>query len=65
MIRRNRKTRNYQAPSAKVTQMELERSFCKSVIVNTRFLEVEELDNMNDATTNPDFAAEYFEDIIS
>ena len=45
MIRRNRKTRNYQAPTAKVTQMALENNFCvESVRFNVR---VQELDNIN------------------
>ena len=45
MIRRNRKTRKYHAPSAKVTQMALESNFCQTLRFN---VQVKELDNMND-----------------
>lgn len=44
MIRRNNKTKKYQAPTALVTQMELERNFCQSVRFN---VQVDELHNMN------------------
>ena len=33
MFRRNKKTRKYQAPSAKVTQMALESNFCNTDVV--------------------------------
>ena len=49
MFRRNNKTRKYQAPSALVTQMALERNFCQSVLFN---VQVNDLENMNDPT-NP------------
>ena len=45
MIRRNRKTRKYHAPSAKVTQMALESNFCQTVRFN---VQVKELEHMND-----------------
>lgn len=45
MIRRNRKTRKYHAPSAKVTQMALESNFCQTLRFN---VQVKELENMND-----------------
>lgn len=34
MFRLNNKTRKYQTPSVKVTQMALESNFCNTVIVN-------------------------------
>lgn len=61
MFYRNKKTRKYQAPVAIATHMVLESNFCQTV----RFLiDVEDLDNMNDAETF-DTSGEYFEDIIS
>ena len=52
MIRRNSKTRKYQAPVAKVTQMELENSFCE-IAESGRFnVQVYELDNINAKTQN-------------
>ena len=45
MFRRNKKTRKYHAPSALVTQMELERNFCQTVRFN---VQVKELEHMND-----------------
>jgi len=47
MIRRNRKTRKYHAPSAKVTQMALESNFCQTVRFN---VQVKDLEIMNDPT---------------
>jgi len=44
MIRRNRKTRKYHAPSAKVTRMALESNFCQTMRLNAQ---VDELQNMN------------------
>jgi len=45
MIRRNRKTRKYHAPSAKVTQMALESNFCNTDLrLNAQ---LDELQNMN------------------
>ena len=44
MIRRNRKTRKYHAPSAKVTQMALESNFCQTLRFN---VQVDELRNIN------------------
>ena len=44
MIRRNRKTRKYHAPSAKVTQMALESNFCQTLRLNAQ---VDELRNIN------------------
>ncbi len=45
MIRRTKKSRKYQAPFAKVTQMELENSLLQDSV---RFnIEVQELDNIN------------------
>lgn len=45
MFNRNKKARKYQAPSAQVTQMALERSFCQSVLFN---VQAKDLENMND-----------------
>ena len=60
MFRRNKKTRKYQAPSAKVTQMALESNFCTTQRFNAQ---VDELHNINkDAADNPDSAEPlYFE----
>ncbi len=44
MSRRNKKTLKYQAPVAKVTQMELESNFCQTMRMN---VQVDELKNMN------------------
>ena len=44
MIRRNKKTRKYQAPYAKETHMALESNFCTTVLFN---MQVDELHNMN------------------
>lgn len=45
MIRRNKKTRKYQAPDAKVTHVVFESNFCATVRFN---VQVKELQNMND-----------------
>lgn len=44
MFRSNNKTRKYQAPSVKVTQMTLESNFCQTLRLNAQ---VDELQNMN------------------
>ena len=44
MIRRNRKTRKYHAPSAKVTQMALESNFCQTLRLNAQ---VDQIRNVN------------------
>ena len=64
MFRRNNKTRKYQAPYAKVTQMALESNFCQTVRFKL-MMDVDPLDNMNDASTNEDIDAEYFDPFIS
>ena len=61
MFRRNKTTRKYHAPNAKVTQMALENNFCATVRFN---VQVKELDNVN-AHDDPAAEGEYFEDIIS
>ena len=53
MFRRNNKTREYQAPTALVTQMALERNFCQSVLFN---VQAKDLENMNDPNS------EHFDD---
>ena len=45
MFRLNNKTRKYQTPSVKVTQMTLESNFCQTLRFN---VQVKELENMND-----------------
>lgn len=53
MIRLKKRTRKYLAPSAKVTQMELESNFCNTLRFN---VQVDELHNINadkDANGNP------------
>ena len=53
MIRLKKRTRKYLAPSAKVTQMELESNFCQTIRLN---MQVDELRNINadkDANGNP------------
>ena len=47
MIRRNKHSRKYQAPYAKVTHMALESNFCDTVRFN---VQVYELDNINTKT---------------
>ena len=64
MFRRNNKTRKYQAPYAKVTQMALESNFCQTVRFKL-MMDVDPLDNMNDPETNEDISAEYFDPFIS
>ena len=61
MFRRNKKTRKYHAPSARVTQMALESNFCNTVRFN---VQVRDYDNVN---SHSDWGGEgeYFEDIIS
>ncbi len=49
MFRLNNKTRKYQTPSVKVTQMALESNFCQTVRFN---VQVKEWENMN-STTDP------------
>ena len=44
MIRKNKKTRKYFAPSAKVTHLALESNFCQTMRFN---VQVQELDNIN------------------
>ena len=44
MFYRNKKTRKYQAPCAKVTHMVLESNFCQTVRLN---VQVDELRNIN------------------
>ena len=60
MFRRSKKTRKYQAPSASVTLMALERNFCESLRFN---VQVDELHNINkDAVDNQSTAEPlYFE----
>ena len=57
MFRRNNKTRKYQAPTALVTQMVLERNFCQSVLFN---VQVKDLENMNDPESDNYDASEVF-----
>ena len=63
MFRRNNKTRKYQAPTALVTQMVLERNFCQSVMFKI-MMDVDPLENMMDPE-NADYQGEYYEDIVS
>lgn len=55
MIHRNKKTRKYLAPSAKVTQMALESNFCQTVRFN---IQVDELYNVNTAVDADDVDTE-------
>ena len=48
MFRLNNKTREYQTPSVKVTQLALESNFCQTLRFN---VQVKQLNNMNDPTT--------------
>lgn len=50
MFRLNNKTRKYQTPSVRVTQMELESNFCGQSVRFT--IQVDELDNVNTRTGN-------------
>ena len=45
MFRLNNKTRKYQSPSVKVTQMALEKDFCTATMRLN--MQVDELDNIN------------------
>ena len=59
MIRRNKKSRKYQAPFAKVTSMALESNFC---VESVRFnVQVQELDNINTKTAPSEAEPMYFE----
>ena len=58
MFHRNKKTRNYQAPSAKVTHIAVENNFCGQSVRFT--IQVDELDNVNTRTGN-DAEQMYFE----
>ena len=59
MIRRTLKTRKYQAPTAKVTQIALENSLLQDSV---RFnIEVQELDNINTKTGTSAEEPMYFE----
>ena len=53
MIRRNRKTRKYHAPSAKVTQMALESNFCQTLRLNAQVDELRNINAEKDANNNP------------
>ena len=58
MFHRNKQTRKYHAPSAKVTQMALESNFCQTLRFN---VQVKELDNMNDPNdSDGDYNGESF-----
>jgi len=58
MIRRNKKSRMYQSPSAVVTHMVLESNFCQSL----RFkIQVDPLENMNEYEGTEDAELFYFE----
>ena len=60
MFRRNKKTRKYQSPSVKVTQMALESNFCQTLRFN---MQVDELHNINKAVEDGTVDSEplYFE----
>ena len=59
MIRRDKKARKYQTPSAKVTQIALENSLLQDSV---RFnIEVQELDNINAKTGTTEEEPMYFE----
>ena len=57
MIRRNNKTRKYQAPYAHTAYMVLERNFCMTVRFNVK---VQELENIN-MKTGDEAEPMYFE----
>lgn len=64
MIRRNKKTRKYQAPFAKVAQMALESNFCTTVRFNVQVNDWENMNSPTDATKGTGEAANevfYFE----
>ena len=58
MIRRNRKTRKYHAPSAKVTQMALESNFCQTIVFKAQ---VDQLENVNADESYKDTEGFYFD----
>ena len=49
MFRLNNKTRKYQSPSVKVTQMALESNFCQTLRFNVQVKEWENMNDPNDA----------------
>ena len=57
MFRLNNKTRKYQAPSVKVTQMALECNFCQTVRLN---MHVDRLQNMNAGIEDTDTSSPYY-----
>lgn len=52
MIRRNKKSRKYHAPSAKVTHMALESNFCQTGRLNMQVDELEHLYHHEDGTAD-------------
>ena len=59
MFRLNNKTRKYQSPSVKVTQMALESNFCQT---NLRLnVQVDQLENVNADSNYKDEEAFYFD----
>ena len=60
MFHRNKKTRKYLAPSAKVTQMALESNFCQTVRFRVKVKSLENVNADEDAET-----AEYFDPLVS
>ena len=50
MFRLNNKTRKYQSPSVKVTQMALESNFCETLRFN---VQADELHNINSEMSDP------------
>jgi len=61
MIRRNRKTRKYHAPSAKVTQMALESNFCQTLRFNAQVDESEHLFHVDGKSVSEEPEQLYFE----
>lgn len=59
MFYRNKKTRKYQAPGAKVTEMLLEKSFCLSGFIGP--VQVDELHNINADSEALEAEETYFE----
>ncbi len=59
MIRRNKKSRKYHAPSAKVTHMVLESNFCKTYPLRIN-ADVDMLENVNADASYKEDAGEAF-----
>ena len=61
MFRLNNKTRKYQTPSVRVTQMALESNFCQTLRFNVQVKELENMNHPNDSDGVYNGESFYFE----